>query len=239
MRTTTTAALTGKFDSWFSDFSCSPSYLRSDGGPQFTSAQFAAWCKENAIVHELSSAHHPRSNGHAESAVKQVKFLLLKHGGKNSHMFKSGLSAYRNSPRDCGYSPCMFFFGRRLHCKLPALPSHFEQIDAEKAEICRQRQSYASKLAHDEHAKVLTELKIGTRVYLQNWKSGRWDKDGVIQEVRANGLSYIVATDDGGQFLRNRVYLRPIPQSTLKPPKRVRFDGKITRHIFDGSSDPH
>ena len=74
MRTTTTAALTGKFDSWFSDFSCSPSYLRSDGGPQFTSAQFAAWRKENAIVHELSSAHHPRSNGHAESAVKQVKY---------------------------------------------------------------------------------------------------------------------------------------------------------------------
>ena len=54
-----------------------PLSLRTDGGPQFRS-EFKAFCVAHDISHELSSPYHPESNGHAESAVKNVKHLMEK-----------------------------------------------------------------------------------------------------------------------------------------------------------------
>ncbi|XP_059080065.1 uncharacterized protein K02A2.6-like [Tigriopus californicus] len=63
-------------EDWFADYGI-PQHLRSDGGPQFRN-DFAEFCRRTHIHHELSSAYHPASNGHAESAVKAMKTLLQK-----------------------------------------------------------------------------------------------------------------------------------------------------------------
>ena len=55
-----------------------PKQLVSDGGPQFTSAEFKAFVKTWAIGHVTSSPHHQQGNGKAESAVKLVKNMMKK-----------------------------------------------------------------------------------------------------------------------------------------------------------------
>ena len=54
-----------------------PEIIYSDGGPQFIQdGEFDVFCKEWGIRHILSSPYMPRSNGHAEAAVKQMKKLI-------------------------------------------------------------------------------------------------------------------------------------------------------------------
>ncbi|XP_059085528.1 uncharacterized protein K02A2.6-like [Tigriopus californicus] len=71
-----TPAITSILNDWFTDYGI-PKILRSDGGPQFCT-EFGEFCRGLNIVHELSTAYHPASNGHAESAVKAMKALLQK-----------------------------------------------------------------------------------------------------------------------------------------------------------------
>ena len=54
-----------------------PSYIRTDSGPQFR-GEFVEYCAGNIIKHELASAYNPESNGLAEAAVKNMKFLILR-----------------------------------------------------------------------------------------------------------------------------------------------------------------
>ena len=153
MSTITTSAVTTKLENWFNDFGW-PTTLRSDGGRQFTSGQFEEWCQENGIKHELSNAYFSQSNGHAESAVKQMKYLLLKTGGKFNTQFRNGLLAYRNMPRDGGSSPAQLLFGRRLRSnKLPIHPSQYEAINLEEASSKKNALAARDKLTHDQRSK--------------------------------------------------------------------------------------
>ncbi|XP_064085372.1 uncharacterized protein LOC135200694 [Macrobrachium nipponense] len=52
-----------------------PLRLHTDGGPQFTSKEFADFTERWGVHHITSSPHYPQSNGHAEAAVKH---LILK-----------------------------------------------------------------------------------------------------------------------------------------------------------------
>ena len=45
----------------------------TDGGSQFTSDDFARWCRQQDIEHSMSTAYKPENNQHAESAVKRAK----------------------------------------------------------------------------------------------------------------------------------------------------------------------
>ena len=71
-----TKAVTDILASWFNVLGW-PATIRSDGGPQFC-GPFREWCERNHIVHELSASYNPKSNGLAESAIKNVNFLLAK-----------------------------------------------------------------------------------------------------------------------------------------------------------------
>ena len=64
-----TSAVTATLEDWFLDYG-KPVSIRSDGGPQFRS-EFIRWCEDQNIVHQLSSAYHHESNGHAEVAVRE------------------------------------------------------------------------------------------------------------------------------------------------------------------------
>ena len=53
-----------------------PDVLISDNGPQFDSAEFAAFGKTWKFQHQTSSPGYPQSNGKAENAVKTIKQLF-------------------------------------------------------------------------------------------------------------------------------------------------------------------
>ena len=94
-----------------------PVVIRSDGGPQFRQ-EFAEFCKNNSISHELSSPYNPESNGLAESAVKNLKSLVLKCNEDKTNL-QSAITAWRNMAREDGITPSQAFFGRRQKQNLP------------------------------------------------------------------------------------------------------------------------
>ena len=107
---TTTTSVTKLLEGWMLDFGY-PTYIRTDGGPQFR-GPFKDWCNLKNIIHEVSSPYHTQSNGHAEQAVKMAK-LILKKTDANLRLFREHLFAWRNAPRADGFSPADLFFGRR------------------------------------------------------------------------------------------------------------------------------
>ena len=65
-----TTSITNHLENWNLEYG-KPQRLRTDGGPQFRTEFSSQWCKNNGIVHELSSPEHHQSNGHAENAVNK------------------------------------------------------------------------------------------------------------------------------------------------------------------------
>ena len=55
-----------------------PNTIVSDGGPQYTSAEFRDFMKDWQIEHKVSSPRDPQSNGMAERCVQTMKASLLK-----------------------------------------------------------------------------------------------------------------------------------------------------------------
>ena len=173
------------------------------------SMEFHNFCQEKGIINETSSAYLPQSNSLAESAVKQMKYLLKKCASWSE--FTTALLEYRASPRNDGFSPSQLFFGRRPRTLLPALPKVYEpdQNNYFKGKMARNVTKEKSKYYYDRKTKNLEPLVIGQKVHLQNPVSLLWDKTGKITEVRENGRSYYVKSSEGGIYLRNRIFLRP------------------------------
>ena len=102
--------------------------LITDGGPQFSSGRFAQLCQRWNVEHRKSTPHYPQSNGHTESAVKAVKYLILKttkNGDLDTDAFQRGLLEWRNNPRESGHSPAQILFGHPLQSFMFAHRSSF------------------------------------------------------------------------------------------------------------------
>jgi len=195
LRKTDTSAVLRTIQQWF-QFSGFPDRIRTDGGPQFRS-DFDSFCTSHDIVHELSSAHHHESNGHAEAAVKNMKYLLQKE--KTWDSFNRALLEWRNTPRASNAtSPAQAFLGRRQRTMLPVLPSSLG-FSAPSSNIMHPPQPDSSR--------ELPMLQVGTAVLMQDPHSGRWDGQGVIDSIRENGRSYVVISN-GRSYIRNRRFLK-------------------------------
>ena len=132
---TSTASGLLKIHDWFLLYGF-PHVIRTDGGPQFHS-EFKEFCSKHGIKHEVLSPHHPKSNGLAESVVKNVKSLLKKCG--NFKDFQCRLTAWRNSTRSDGFSTSELMFDKHLCGDLPALPQTFLLVDLQQANKARKK----------------------------------------------------------------------------------------------------
>ena len=70
LRKLDTRGVTQHLENWFNEFGW-PTYIRTDGGPQFCS-EFKDFCMSHGIQHELSSPYNPESNGLTKAAVKNL-----------------------------------------------------------------------------------------------------------------------------------------------------------------------
>jgi len=126
LRAQTVQAVINILETWFNVMGW-PASIRSDGGPQFT-GQFSAWCRDKKISHELSSPYNPKSNGLAESAVKNIKYLMQKCAVSGENVGRA-VYEWRNVPRTDGYSPAQLLFGRRQFTSVPAGRDHYLMYD--------------------------------------------------------------------------------------------------------------
>ncbi|XP_043217351.1 uncharacterized protein LOC122379318 [Amphibalanus amphitrite] len=191
-----------------------PTVLRTDGGPQFTSGTLRRFLGRWEVRHEISSPHYPRSNGHAEAAVKTVKKLIItaSTGGRlDDEQLSRGLLELRNTPRADGRSPAQVLFGHPIRSCVPthhrAFAPEWQRAAAEcelKAAVNRE----AATSRHDGTARPLSQMRIGSRVDIQNSDTGRWDRPGVVVGV-GQRRTYLVKTGSGRVLWRNRRFLRP------------------------------
>ena len=188
----TTAAVVKPLLSWFHQIGF-PEHILSDNGPCFRS-DFKSWCATHGIIPDNSSPYHSESNGLAEVAVQRVKRLLEKCASFSD--FQARHFEMRNVPSaGVATSPSQRFFGRTIRGCLPVLSAHRENVP--------------------DSASV-PDFAVGDRVRLQNPISKLWDEKGTISAIRESGNSFLIARDIGGQFIRNRRFLKRLPRVHIR-----------------------
>ena len=226
---------------YFSTFGIS-SECASDGGPQFVSKEFQSFLKQYGVHHRLASAYHPHSNQLAESAVKIAKRLIRDNtsasGGLNTDAFLASLLGYRNTPdRDTGLSPAQVVFGRAIKEFLPIAPGNLElhpewRITMEQREVALARRHTARQTTLTEHSKTLVPLELGMVVSVQNQngnKPKRWDRSGIVVEVKEHDQYLIKMDGTGRPSLRNRQFLCPItPYQPASRGQRSLYQARIS-----------
>ena len=186
-----------------------PSVLRSDGGPQFASSTLRRFLQRWDVRHEMSSPHYPRSNGHAEACVKTVKKLVLAasvSGRLDDDQLDRGLLELRNTPHADGRSPAQVLFGHPLRSGVPSHHRAFAPEWQKAAAVCDEKAAETQEKEiryHDASARQLSQLKIGSRVDLQDPTTGRWDRVGMIvgigQPYRVVRCDKRTTFDSGGR----------------------------------------
>ena len=223
---TNTAAVCGFLTDVFLEVGW-PMVIRSDNGPQFRS-EFKAYCAENNILHETSSPYNPRSNGLAESGVKIVKGILEEcaKDGKMSD-FRHRLQAFRNEPRQDGFSPAQRFMSRNQRTDVPALAAFLKPLGADEisdAKAAKDESAEKARSAQDKCAGPQRTLVKGQEVLVQDQESAEWTIQGVITEVRNDGMSFAIHTSDGKDIVRGMNQARQgqaSPWTTSRPQWRA------------------
>lgn len=172
-----------------------PIEVCTDGGPQFTSREFRQFAVKYDFTHTISSPHFPRANGLAEKGVQVVKRLLKKseYAGEE---FWVALLNYRISPLIDGRTPSQLLMGRMLRGRLPDFSS------ASTSSVRKHPQDHCKGIP-------LTPLSEGDVVRIRNDKG--WFPKARVEKL-AGPRSYIVCTDEGRRYRRNRQHLKRTPE---------------------------
>ncbi|KZS16536.1 Uncharacterized protein APZ42_017711 [Daphnia magna] len=165
------------------------------------------------ITHGHSSPHHPRSNGHAETAVKSMKKLIAgswTSGSFDLDKFGKGLILFRNAPIAGCASSSQVVFNRPTRDIIPAHRRSFAPEWQKAAGILEKRALRARELRtqHYNHSiRLLPALCIVDSFVIQHHRSKCWTTPWVIVEVGAF-RDYFVKTPAGRLLFRNRRFLR-------------------------------
>jgi len=186
----------------------------SDNGPQFVSRDYEQFVTKWNIEHKTISPHYSQSNGKAEVTVKIAKNLLKKTKHEKQD-FQLALLDWRNTPQKDGSSPVQKLMSRRTNTPLPTAEELLKpQVIRGVPETISNRKQKA-KQQYDKTAKSLQELAIGQRVRIQPTDHKKKWKLGVCK-AKVGPRSYLIKTDDGQTYRRNRKFLR-VSSEPYKP----------------------
>ncbi len=201
------------FMKWFMTMGV-PNRLTSDHGPQFVSSDFAQFCQEWGIKHDLASPYHHHANAHGEATVNSIKSIVKKTcPGKTTSCkeFWEALLEYRNAPRKDGLSPAQRLFNRPMRTKLSAHPQTFNPISHKQireadrqALMLRQK----AKQRYDRGVRSLSKLEVRDVVRVQHHVTKKWNLIAEVVHIKPRGRSCLIRSETGRLYWRNRRYLR-------------------------------
>ena len=198
-----------------------PEDITSDGGPEFTAGVTQQLLDSWKVHHRRTSVANPHANSRAEIAVKTVKRLLMDNTGPTGSLdtdkFQRAMLTYRNSiDPETKASPALILFGRPIRDAIPIPLGRYCPHNTWKELIVHRERALAKRHSREhekwsEHTQMLQPLKVGDHVYIKNLTGThpkRWERTGVVIEVR-QFHQYVVRVDGSGRVtLRNRQHLR-------------------------------
>ena len=191
-----------------------PEIFRSDNGPQYSSMKFKKFSEEWGFQHVTSSPVYPKSNGLAEKSVQTVKSLMEKARQDNRDPYLAMLE-FRNTPVDNYKSPAELACGRQLRSIIPVNKSCLKVKETDNDDFKGRRVKEKEKQSqyYNIHTKVLKELqaKENCRMY----KDGKWNPANIVRKCQ-EPRSYIVETEDGKTYRRNRCDIMKIEDHTIE-----------------------
>ena len=203
----------------------------SDNGPQYSSTEFAKFAKDWGFEHITSSPHYPQSNGLAERTVQTIKNLMKKSKEERKDPYLA-LLELRTTPVHGLASPAELLMSRRLRASIPCTDKQLRPtiIDPSKVEDNFERRQATQKMVYDKSSKDLQPLhdEEHAMIRTQGFRP-HWEPVTVLKRpVPATPRSYLVKTDNGHVYRRNRRHL--LLQHNGKP--------QHTGVIDESQSDP-
>ena len=164
------------------------------------SGVFQRWMINWDITHRPSSAYFPHSNNRAETAAKSSKRMLQdcvsRAGSTDNNKFVKAILQYRNTPhQDCRRLPAQMVFGRTLRVYIPCLPYKY----AASADWLKARSWPETPI----------NLKICQSGLLWPYRT-KWDKTGVVMEVKPHEQIAVKVDGNRRLTLRNRRFVREL-----------------------------
>jgi len=208
LQTTSTTAVVHKLKGIFARHGI-PRKVVSDNGPQYSSAEFARFATDWDFKHVTSSPNYPQSNGLSEKFVQTAKRLITKSVRDRKDPYIS-LLEYRNTPlAENGKSPAQMLMSRQLRSILPCTESQLipKVVDPQEVKKYKQMSQQRQKWYHDRGAHPLKPLQEGDFVRIDKYCDRNW-KPAVVERACEQERSYVVRTEDGAQYRRNRRHLR-------------------------------
>ena len=157
-----------------------------------------------------------------------MKNLFKKCNGSLSQFWER-LQKWRATPNTGSvFSPFQWMFGARRKCGIPMIEAHLKRVTAEEWQAAEKRRLETfqiQKLKYNKRARPLTPLSLGDKVRIYEERPG-YERgflyDGTVVEVNRDDIerSYVVKTEDGSMFKRNRRQLLPKakrPDPTIPP----------------------
>ena len=168
----------------------------------------------------MSSVAFPHSNSRAEIAVKSAKRMIASNtgvrGSLNLDAFQMAVLQHRNTPDPTTkLSPAECVFGRKIRDLIPILPGRYEphgtwKDTLDKRELALKKRHIKAAERWSQATKQLPPLKVGDTVRVQNQVGPhpkKWDKTGLVVEVKQFD-QYVIKIDGSGRTsLRNTKYL--------------------------------
>ena len=185
-----------------------PEEVVSDNVP-FNSVEFRGFAREYGFISTTISPTYSQSNGQVERAIGTIKQLLRK--ADDPYI---ALLGYRNSPiKGLEYSPAQLFFSRRLKTKLPTSEQCLQPEVVEDAKAVLVQRQEEMRGQYDKQARDLPPLDDQEVVRI---KEGRRWKPAIVVSKSKTPRSYIVQTEQGKKFRRNRRHLKNVSKKSTK-----------------------
>ncbi|XP_062551464.1 uncharacterized protein K02A2.6-like [Armigeres subalbatus] len=220
MQEITSASTIGQLSIMFSRYGL-PVSLRADNGPQFSSEEFNAFCKEQGIRLESSIPYWPQMNGEVERQNRSI-LKRLRISQELGHDWRKELRQYiltyhSTAHPTTGKSPAELMFGRRIRTKLPYIPSTVNCYDEDVRDQDSIQKEKGRVYADCRRKAKRSSIEIGDHVLAKRPKkdnklsSNFSPEEFVVMEKRGTDVT-IRSNSSGKQFRRSAAHLKRIPK---------------------------
>ena len=185
-----------------------PNVIVSDGGPQYTSAEFQDLTKHWQIEHRVSSPRNPQSNGMAEHYVQTMKASPIKTIEEGEDVDLALLTYKTTALNHRLPSPAELLNSRKYKTLLPTciVPTRLQETYRQITDKEKQMQAQL----YNRNTRVLPRLKQSQKVVVQlDLDKNIWTPAQIIQCPVNEGRSYSLRTKHSGIYTRNRRFIKP------------------------------